>query len=131
MKQTLLKLFIVTIAVITLASCSHRLTGTWQVKLFEVAAPGEPGTSLSNIGFITFAKNGSGEKNINYQVLGVHRMDNTPFKWIWTDDSYVTIESESSDLSKTWIIVENKKKSQKWKSTDGSNLIQTLELEKQ
>ncbi|MDX9782852.1 MAG: hypothetical protein RBT35_07740 [Bacteroidales bacterium] len=130
MKKTFIKLFIAAFALTALASCSHRLAGTWQVKRFEVSKPGEPGTSLNNIGTISFSNNGSGEKNISYVVLGVQREDKTPFKWEWADGKYVTIESEGSDFSKTWIIIENKKKSQKWKSTDGSNLVQTLEIEK-
>lgn len=130
MKKLFIKLFITALAVTTFASCSHRLAGTWKVKRFEVSKPGEPGTSLTNIGTISFSNNGSGEKNINYKVLGVTRVDNSPFKWVWADGKYVTIESKDSDFSKTWIIIENKKKSQKWKSTDGSNLVQTLEIEK-
>ena len=130
MKNKFLKLFLIIFSLTTIASCSHRLTGEWHVKRFESAKPGEPGTALSNIGTIKFNNNGTGVKNINYIVLGIQRDDKTPFKWVWSDGKYVTIESEGSDFSKTWIIVENKKKSQKWKSTDGSNLVQTLEIEK-
>lgn len=128
MKNKFLKLFLIIFSLTTIASCSHRLTGEWQVKRFESAKPGEPGTALSNIGTIKFNNNGTGVKNINYIVLGIQRDDKTPFKWVWADDKYVTIESEGSDFSKTWIIIENRKKSQKWKSTDGNNLVQTLEL---
>jgi hypothetical protein len=130
MTKPFIKLIVFAFVLTTIASCSHRLTGVWDVKRFEISNPGEPGSGLSNIGTISFSNKGDGVKNINYTILGVHREDKSPFKWTWTDGKYITIESDGSDFSKTWIIIENKKKSQKWKSTDGSNLVQTLELEK-
>lgn len=74
--------------------------------------------------------NGSGEKNLNYSVLGIQRDDKLPFKWTWNDGKYISIESNGSDFSKTWIIMTNKKKYQKWKSTDGTNNVQIIELKK-
>jgi hypothetical protein len=59
----------------------------------------------------------------------MERDDNMPFKWTATDQ-YVTIESSNSDFDKTWIIFKNKAKFQQWKSTDGKNQIQVLELVK-
>ena len=55
--------------------------------------------------------NGSGEKNLNYSVLGIQRDDKLPFKWTWNDGKYISIESNGSDFSKTWIIMTNKKNS--------------------
>lgn len=111
-------------------SCSPRLSGTWIVKGFETLTPGQPGASLHNIGTIQFNPNGTGEKNVNYTLLGLTYSDTHPFKWTAYDGGYMTILSEGSEFSKTWIIVHNKKKSQLWKSTDGANKIQVLELEK-
>ncbi|MDO5608325.1 MAG: hypothetical protein Q4G08_07725 [Capnocytophaga sp.] len=113
-----------------LTSCSHRMVGTWTVQRYETTAPGEQAVSLSNIGTMTFKRNGSGEKNLNYSVLSIQRDDQQPFRWSWDNDQYITIEGKGSELAKTWIIMENKRKSQKWKSTDGGNRIQTLELKK-
>lgn len=112
------------------ASCSSSLTGTWSVLRFETTVPGQQGVTLSNIGTMTFNGNGSGEKNLNYNAFGILRDDNLPFSWSQNSKNYVTIESEGSNLSKTWIIIENKKKFQKWKSTDGSGSVQVLELKK-
>jgi hypothetical protein len=42
----------------------------------------------------------------------------------------VTINSDNSDFSKTWILIENSKKKQLWKATDGGNQVQILELKK-
>ncbi len=117
------------IAFLSLTSCSDRLVGTWNVQKYETIKPGEQNITLNNIGTITFNKDNTGEKNLNYKVLGIETIDNVPFRWNLSEP-YMTIESENSALSKTWILIENNRKSQKWKSTDGSNEIQTLELTK-
>ncbi len=113
-----------------LTSCAQRLVGTWTVKKYENVSPGEKGVSVQNVGSISFDKDGTGQKEMNYTVLGVEKDDSTPFEWSATEN-YITIKSEDSDISKTWIYLENKSKSQKWKSTDGKNQVQTLELVKQ
>ncbi len=126
------KLFIPLSAALLFAfsSCSHRLVGTWTVQKYENLSPGEKGVSVQNVGSISFDKDGTGQKEMNYTVLGVEKDDSTPFEWS-TTENYITIKSEDSDISKTWIYLENKNKSQKWKSTDGKNQVQTLELVKQ
>lgn len=117
------------IAVLSLTSCSEKIVGTWNVQKYETVKPGSQNISLNNIGTITFNKNNTGEKSLYYNVLGVETKDDVPFVWT-INEPYITIESENSSLSKTWIMIENNRKSQKWKSTDGSNEIQTLELTK-
>lgn len=126
-------LFTIATLVITavfLTACSSRIVGTWTVQRYETTTPGQQGVALSNIGTMQFKNNGSGEKNLNYSVLGITRNDQIPFNWTWNDGKYISIESSGSEFSKTWIIMENKKKFQKWKSTDGTNNIQILELRK-
>ncbi len=113
-----------------LSSCAHRLVGTWTVQKYESVSAGNKGISVQNVGSISFDKDGTGQKEMNYKVLGMEKDDSTPFKWSATEN-YITIESEDSDISKTWIFLENKNKRQKWKSTDGKNQVQTLELVKQ
>lgn len=130
MKSVTLKLSALLLSTTIFTSCSHRLVGTWNVQRYETTTPGQQGVSLSNIGTIRFKGNGSGEKNLNYIVLGINKKDKQPFKWNWTEGEYVSIDSQGSDFSKTWIIMTNKKKYQKWKSTDGTNNIQILELRK-
>ncbi|MCS7018324.1 MAG: hypothetical protein RMJ87_04240 [Cytophagales bacterium] len=112
------------------SSCSHRLAGTWSIQKYEVNTAGQSGFTLSNIGTITFRNNGKGIKNLNYNILGVAKEDKIPFRWTATD-TYVTIDSKGSDLAKTWLFIENKKKLQVWKATDGANQVQVLELRKQ
>ncbi len=113
-----------------LASCSPRLAGTWTVQRFETNTSGQQGVALKNIGTVQFNKNGTGEKNISYPVLGVTHRDQTPFSWKSSGDKYVTIESQNSEFAKTWIVVSNKKKFQKWTTTDGTNKVQVIELKK-
>lgn len=113
-----------------LSSCSHRLVGTWTVKTYERTTPGEQGVSLSNIGTMTFESDNTGMKELDYTVLGIKKDDTAPFTWSATE-KYVTIEGDDSDLTKTWIYMENDKKYQKWQSTDGANNVQTLELTKE
>lgn len=112
------------------ASCSKRLVGTWQVQRFETVAPGQPSVSLQNIGTVHFKGNGTGEKNLSFNVLGKVQEDQTPFTWSWQEGKYVSINSEGSEMSKTWIVIEDKRSFQKWKSTDGANRVQVIELKK-
>lgn len=112
------------------ASCSHRLAGTWNIQKYEVNSAGQSGVTLSNIGTITFRNNGKGVKNLSYNILGTAKEDKIPFRWTATD-TYITIDSKGSDLGKTWLFIENKKKRQVWKATDGANQVQILELRKQ
>ncbi|HDZ13541.1 MAG TPA: hypothetical protein ENH60_01410 [Pricia sp.] len=112
------------------ASCAPRLVGTWSVQNYETVRPANKGISLQNVGTISFDKDGTGQKMMNYSVLGIERDESTPFKWSATE-TYITIEGTDDEISKTWIYLENKNKSQKWKSTDGKNQVQTLELVKQ
>ncbi|WP_333696618.1 hypothetical protein [Flavobacterium sp.] len=120
---------LLTLFLIFFTSCAERIVGTWNVDRYETQKTGQQNLSLKNIGTITFNKNNTGEKKLNYSVLGVESFDYVPFRWN-SDKSYITISSENSPISKTWILIENKRKSQKWKSTDGSNEIQILELSK-
>ncbi len=129
MKTRALTIFSVSLVFI-LTSCAHRLVGTWTVQKYENVSPGEKGISVQNVGSISFDKDGTGQKEMNYTVLGIEKDDSTPFEWSATEN-YITIDSEDSDISKTWIFLENKNKIQKWKSTDGKNQVQTLELVKQ
>ncbi len=112
-----------------LSSCAPNIIGTWNVVRYETVDGGQKGVVLNNIGTITFNKKGVGEKRISYNVLGSQRNDSTSFSWK-SDDSFVTISSDYSDFSKTWILIENSRKKQLWKATDGANQVQIMELKK-
>lgn len=117
-------------SILIFSSCSNRLVGTWTVEKYETTTPGEEGISLSNIGTITFKRNGTGTKNISYAIFDVNRRDMLPFSWV-VDRTFIYLESRDSDFSKTWIQIKNGNKFQKWKSTDGGNKVQILELRKE
>lgn len=118
------------ISIFIFSSCSHRLVGTWAVERYETTTPGEEGISLSNIGTMTFKRNGTGTKNISYAIFDVNRRDMLPFSWT-ADRTFIHIDSRDSDFSKTWIQVKDRGKFQQWKSTDGRNQVQILELRKE
>ena len=122
--------FLTVLTLTLLFSCSPKIVGSWSVQKYQRTTLGEQGTTLNNIGTITFNKNNTGEKKLDYSVLGVNRSDASPFEWS-TTEKYITIEGGDSELTKTWIYLENKNKFQKWKSTDGNNTVQTLELVKE
>jgi hypothetical protein len=122
---------IIMFAAMMLVSCSQKLkpAGTWNITRYEIIERGNRTVSVNNIGTITFRKNGAGEKNINYTVGGKTKTDNSDFGWYVTGP-YIGIESPHSEFSKTWIIVTNKKKEQKWQSKDEANRVRLLELKK-
>ncbi len=124
------KYIILVLSITFLNSCAPKLVGTWTVQKYQRVTPGEQGTTLSNIGTMTFNKDYTGNKQLDYTVLSIEQSDSAPFTWS-TTESYITIEGDDSEISKTWIFLENKNKSQKWKSTDGENNVQTLELIKE
>lgn len=124
-----MKKIILLITLITFTSCSKRIVGEWKVSKYQTIKPEIENITLSNIGTMTFKSNNTGEKNLDYTVLGIVKKDNIPFTWSSTEET-VTINSENSDFAKTWIIIENKRKHQVWKSTNGQNEIQTIELSK-
>ncbi len=121
---------VVSFGLLLFFSCSPKLVGTWNVDQYERVTPGEQRTTLSNIGTMTFNVDQTGQKRLNYTVLGIRQSDSTPFTWS-TTDNYITIEGADSEITKTWIYLENKNKQQKWKSTNGQNNVQTLILSKE
>jgi hypothetical protein len=130
MKLNTARIITLALGVAILSSCSPRLVGTWTVQRFETTTAGKQGVALKNIGTIQFKKNGTGEKNISYPVLGATHRDQTPFSWKTSGEKYVTIESQNSDFARTWIVLSNKKKFQRWETTDGATKVQVIELKK-
>jgi hypothetical protein len=108
------------------SSCSSKLTGTWKIASYEEGVVGEPSVTMTNIGSITFEKNGSGTKAFTFSLMGAAMEDNEPFTWKQAGIS-VLIEGGESELSKAWVISSKKKGSQTWHSTE-NNKVQTLIL---
>lgn len=124
------KAIIVGIAAVSMASCSPKLAGTWNVASYEVTEAGKPGLSVSNIGTITFNKNNKGQKNIDYTVFQNQFTDKSPFQWFQDGEQVIRIDDQNSDLAKSWIVITNGRKTQEWRSTDGTNKVLVLKLNK-
>ena len=129
--QPLALLFLLT----TLVSCSaerrfqRRLVGTWNVDRYEQRFPNGETEVSSNLGSITFRKNGSGRNDLSILTRGVRQPDASDFSWKNTTEE-VTIISRNTLLAKSWIVIQNKRKYQQWKSTTQAN-VQMMELRKQ
>lgn len=110
-----------------LLSCSRGVVGTWRIVSYEESQPGQTSVVLSNIGTITFNKNGTGNTEISYVIMGIPVEDKHSFKWYQGQQS-ITIEGTDSDIAKVWFIMERKAKTMKLKSTDGTNQIHRMTL---
>ena len=112
-----------------LTSCSNKLVGTWIIQRYDIVIPEQKSVSFYNIGFMRFEEDGTGSNNIIYDISGVKIVDRMPFKWKATDNN-ITIISKGSEFCRKWRLLENKRRSQKWETTNDSNQVQTLELTK-
>ncbi|HEV7350009.1 hypothetical protein [Telluribacter sp.] len=115
---------------IALAGCAgDRLVGTWDVTSFEMQQPGQQGVRVQSIGTITFNSDQTGTKNIRYSVLDRQFTDTLSFNWS-KSEGYITLEGPGSEFAKAWIVVDDDRTTQRWRSTDGENTVQLLELKK-
>lgn len=118
----------------SLSACSaqrklqRRLTGTWNVTRYEILYPSGQREETFNVGTVVFNRNGSGDNDMPILTRNIRTPDARRFSWKNTDQS-VTIISENTFLAKAWIIVENRRNRQVWRSTT-NELIQTMELQK-
>ncbi len=129
-------LFIGSLLAMFLTSCSPKIVGTWNVDKYQVNNMKGQDITTRNAGEITLNKNGTGEKSIEYNIFNNQFSDVQDFKWD-LQDTNLTItgtshgkKDEKSQFDKTWIVITNKKDKQIWKSTDGSNAVQVIELSK-
>lgn len=131
MKNLLTSTSLIAVTLISFSSCSPKIAGTWNIANYESKSPNGQEIKVANIGTIDFKRNKTGVKKINYSLFENKVEDNTGFKWNKEKEGgSITITSDGSQLNKTWIIVKSQRKYQQWKSTDGSNTVQVLELKK-
>ncbi len=134
MKSLLVRSFALFTVVTLLASCSaqkrfhRRLVGTWNIERYEQRFANGDNEVATDLGTITFRKNGSGDNDISVLTRGVRKPDNSDFSWNNSTEE-VTIISRNTYIAKSWIVMENKRKKQIWKSTTQAN-VQTMELRK-
>lgn len=126
---------VASLAIILLVSCSaanklnKRLQGSWNINSYMEQHVGEEEAAATNIGTMTFNDDKSGTKKITYRILQNNTTDTSRFWWENTAKT-VTIKGENSAFAKTWIVIKNNRKTQKWKSTDGKGNVQSLVLKK-
>lgn len=118
------------ISLLVLSSCSNRLVGTWNIDKYDVTNNGNQGVILKNVGTLTLNKKGQAIKNVDLNFFTNASAAQTEMRWSEVKGKTVTLSGNDTDFAKTWIVVENKKKTQKWKATDGANGVQSLELSK-
>lgn len=127
-----INLFLLLALPFLLSSCATRPIGTWYVESFEIVNTGlsQNSTKVRDIGTFTFRRNGRGEKNISYSLMGMPaKVDNMAFTWT-ANRRFVTMEGGGSEFSRSWIRIRNRWRYQKWKTTDGGNQVKVLELSK-
>jgi hypothetical protein len=113
-----------------LSGCSQRILGIWEVENFEVISSSSESVKATQIGTISFEKDGSGHKSLSFSILGLNQVDKADFSWS-LNDRLLTISGDSSAFVKTWIVMEDKRNYQKFKSTDGAQQVQVMELRRQ
>lgn len=115
---------------VIMASCSSpRMLGTWNISKFEVTRQDASNSSVTNAGVVTFMKGNQGVKNISLAPLGVQQADNTPFTWSQNAGT-ITVTSDNSEFSKTWIVIKDSRKKQVWRSSESGKNVATIELTK-
>ncbi len=129
------RIIFITALMLCFTSCSPKLVGTWNIDRYEVDNQQGQNFTTRNAGELTIKKNGTGEKNVQYNMFQNEFSDMQSFRWNMQGEDIITITStnskEKSEFDKTWIMITNSKKKQVWKSTDGRNTVQTLEMSKQ
>lgn len=125
MKSKLLLL----LSVLLLTSCSNSLVHTWNIDRLETLRENGENSTYNNIGTITLNKNKTG--NNNFSIIELDETDKNSFKWE-EKGGYIILKSAKSEaesrLFKAWIMTQNSAKKQVWKSTNGKNDIQIIEL---
>src|SRR5690606_35968273 len=130
------KFFFIAAIMLCFTSCSPKLIGTWNIDRYEVDNQQGQNFTTRNAGELTIKKNGTGEKNVQYNMFQNEFSDLESFRWNMQGDDIITITSsktssgQRSEFDKTWIMLTNTKKKQLWRSTDGKNSVQTLEMTK-
>ncbi len=134
MKKNLLKLntvfLVILVFVMSACSLQNRITGTWQITNYSEQNVNGSNANSVDIGTIQFKRNGTGINDLEYKIMGSTKADKSNFKYE-IGDKFITIDSDDENtLAKSWIVIENKAKMQRWKSTLNGT-VQTLELKKQ
>jgi len=85
--------------------------------------------AAKNIGTMTYSGRGKGVKDLRFNIMGSEKNDTSPFTWK-LNENLLSIHSDGSEISKTWIIVDNKSNYKKLQSTDGADKVEEMEIKK-
>ena len=107
-----------------------QVSGEWVIEYYENKKPDENSATMTNIGSITFHKDGSGSKSISYSIMGSDYVDSKSFQWNNTDNTVTITGHDESMISKSWIVLKSSSKSQDWRSTDSQGNVQIMKLRK-
>ncbi|MCC6279053.1 MAG: hypothetical protein IT262_00530 [Saprospiraceae bacterium] len=136
MKNTIFRLTFAALTIFMLGSCasatkqfSNRLQGQWEIVQYKTEIQQLQRTAFPPYRSITFMKKGRGRVSANNEYSAEKGGQGFDFEWSCTENT-VTMRGFDTDFARSWIVVENKKSKQVWKSTDGANGVQTLELKK-
>ena len=137
MKNTPIQVLIGAFTIFLLGACasaskqfSNRLEGTWEIVQYKTEIQEMRRTAaFPPYRSITFMKKGRGRVAANNEYAAEKGGQGFDFEWTNTDNT-VTMRGFDTQFARSWIVVENKKNRQVWKSTDGANGVQTLELRK-
>ncbi len=136
MKNILFRLVFAATTISMLGACasaskqfSKRLEGNWEIVQYKTEIQQLQRTAFPPYRSITFMKKGRGRVSANNEYSDEKGGQGFDFEWTCTENT-VTMRGFDTDFARSWIVVENKKSSQVWKSTDGANGVQTLELRK-
>ncbi len=134
MYKTFFSFLLLTAIVILMCGCSaqrrlqRRITGAWNITRYEILYPSGQREETSNVGTVVFNRNGSGDNDMPILTRNLRTVNTRRFSWKATEES-VTIISENTYLAKAWIVVENRRNRQVWRSTT-NELVQTMELQR-
>ncbi|HOY04979.1 MAG TPA: hypothetical protein PLO67_06230 [Saprospiraceae bacterium] len=137
MKKTTIPVAFAALAIFLLSACasaskqfSNRLVGNWEIVQYKTEIQDmRRTTAFPPYRSISFMKKGRGHVAANTQYPDEKGGQGFDFEWTNTENT-VTMRGFDTEFARSWIVVENKKSKQVWKSTDGANGVQTLELRK-
>ncbi len=124
---------ILIIVALLFSSCSpakqvrKKLTGAWHISRIEDKTSGNQLASESNLGMIELKTDGTGYHLRRVKDQALTPPDSVHFSWRNTEN-IITFTTLDKKEAQSWIILRLKKKSQLWKTTEGSPKDQSMTL---
>lgn len=114
---------------LSLMACSKGQQGNWNINQYEVGAPGRETISITNLGKVTFDKDGTGFFDMKFpEGYVATSIDDKNFKWSIKEENFLVLEGANKEFAKTWIVSKEGNNKQTWKSTDGADVVQIIKV---